>query len=360
MKVCFEQFLGENHSWSIVGQSLARSLIKKNHDVHLKSTNGYKHFPKDLEPYVRPELESNYDMQVSYTAMHNFPYYLSHGLKNRFGIWNYETDVLPLGFAKYSLFPDKFLPSSNFSKEIFLKNKVKEDKMVVVPHGINLEQFSNKNKFPLKTTKSKKILANIAQPHVRKNLPGLLEAYGRAFTNQDDVCLVAKVVIKPKQTMQFDVSWSEIFANFKKQFPKHAEVEVISTFIDDISELYNACDIVFSMTHTECFWLPGLEAFAANKIVVVSNYGGQLDFMNSENSLLVDGKIVRASREMQYWIASPYASMFEPSPEDAAAKLQNAVSNYDTLLENFSPHMRTAAEQLTWDNAAEQMIGLCQ
>ncbi|HVI42930.1 MAG TPA: glycosyltransferase [Anaerovoracaceae bacterium] len=361
MKVCFEQFLGKNHSWSIVGQNLARALLKKKHDVHLRSTNGYEHFPPDLLPYVKENLDKDYDMQVSYTAMINFPNYLSHGNKNRFGIWNYETPILPTSFAKYYKATDKFLPSSQFSKQIFLENKVPEDHMVVVPHGIDLEQFTNtKEKFPLKTKKKYKILTNIAQPHIRKNIPGLLSAFGQAFTKNDDVCLVAKVVIKNKPESQFEVSFTDIFNEFKKAYPNHAEVEIVNTFIPNIAELYNACDIVFSMTHAECFWLPGIEAFAANKVVVVSNYGGQLDFMNPDNSILIDGKIERAPRKMQYWTPSPYAGTFNPNIDLAAEKLQEAVKNYDVLLQKFSPSMKATVSRLTWDNAVDQMIGLCK
>lgn len=360
MKVCFEQFLGTNHSWALVGQNLARALLRKNHEVHLRSTNGYEHFPSDLLPYVKETLDKSYDMQVSYTAMINFPNYLSHGNKNRFGIWNYETPILPTGFAKYYQATDKFLPSSQFSKEIFASNQIPEDRMVVVPHGIDLEQFSCKEKFPLKTKKKYKILANIAQPHIRKNIPGLLNAFGKAFTKKDDVCLVAKVVIKNKQDKQFDISFMDVFDEFKRSYPNHAEVEIVNKFIPNIAELYNACDIVFSMTHAECFWLPGIEAFAAGKVVVVSNYGGQLDFMNHDNSLLVNGKIERAPRKMQYWTASPYAGTFNPNVDEAAEKLQEAVKNYDVLLERFSPSMKATVTKLTWDNAVDQIIGLCK
>jgi glycosyltransferase involved in cell wall biosynthesis len=359
MKVCFHQFLGQNHSWSIVGQNLARAMVAGGHEVHLSSTNGYQYFPEDLRPHVKSQLDSNYDLQLSYTAMHNFPRYLSHGNRNRFGIWNYETTILPPGFAKYHKFTDCFLPSSNFSRDIFARNGVPTDRMVVVPHGIDLTQFQTSNRiYPLKTSKKYKILANIAQPHVRKNLPGLFRAFGQAFTKQDDVCLVAKVVNK-KPGAAFEVSFAEIFETFKKQYPQHAEVEVISNFIPDISELYRACDIVFSMTHAECFWLPGLEAFAAGKVVVVSNYGGQLDFMNSGNSLLVNGKIVRAPKNMQYWVASPYAEMFEPSIDEAASQLKYAVQHYDELVKSFLPSMQATAAQYTWNATRDQIVNLC-
>ncbi|CAM6003618.1 unnamed protein product [Sphagnum balticum] len=232
-------------------------------------------------------------MQLSYTALRNFPNYFTRGTKNRFGIWNYETTILPRAFAKYGDSVDLVLPSSNFSKKIFTDNGMSADKQVVVPHGIHLDRFHNLGKYPLRTKKKYKVLCNIAQPHLRKNIPGLLNTWGKAFTSADDVCLVLKISRKSPNPM-FDVNFNDIYKEFQKKFKKHADIEIIDTFIPDIEPLYNACDVLMTMSHAECFWMPGLEAFAANKVVLAPRYGGQLDYMNDENSILIDGKNIRA------------------------------------------------------------------
>lgn len=359
MKVSFHGFLGKNHSWSLVQQNIARSLVKKGHRVDLCSTNGYEHFPEDLKSNIRSQLDNDYDMQLTYTAMHNFPVYLGHGERNRFAIWNYETTVLPPAFAKHFKSCDRLLPSSNFSKQIFADNGIPEEHMVVVPHGADLCAFATDKKWPLKTKKKFKLLANIAQPHIRKNIPGLFEAFGRAFTKKDDVCLVAKVSVK-KQEAQFDVNFESIFRRFKRKYPNHAEIELIIQFIPNIAELYNSCDAVFSTTFAECFWLPGIESMAAGKITIAPRYGGQLDFMNDDNSLLIPGKVVAAPREMQYWTSSPHAAMFEPNINAASELLKKAYLECDSLKIKFSPGMKQAIETFSWDKVAEQIIGLCR
>lgn len=354
MKVCFEQFLGKNHSWAVVGQNLARALIQQGHQIDLKSTNGYEHFPQDLQPFIKDNLNRNYDMQISYTSMTNFNKYLSHGSKNRFGIWNYEFTALPTGFAKYTQFLDKFLPSSNFSKDIFLQNGVPAEKMVMVPHGFYQEQYQTAEPMDLKIPQKIKILANVAQPHLRKNLPGLLEAYGKAFKKQDDVCLVLKVVEK-KPEQAFEVRFSQCFAEFKKKFPQHAAIRILNEFIPNIASLYKACQIVFTMTHAECFWLPGLEGLASGNVVISPRYGGQLDFLNDQNSLLIEGKLVRATPAACYWKSSVYSGWFQPDMEDAVKKLRYAVANYDQL-KLFS---KDVLSQYTWGNVAKQIVELC-
>jgi glycosyltransferase involved in cell wall biosynthesis len=378
MKICWFGFMGKNHSWSIVAQNISRELIKLGHKVDLFSTNGVQHFPDDLRPYLKgfliegqevpsgqyeeligSKLETSYDMQLSYTALKNFGSYFVRGDKNRFGIWNYETTVLPKAFAKYCQYVDKVVPSSNFSKQIFKDNGIPEERQVVIPHGIHLERFQNLGKYPLKTQKKYKVLANIAQPHLRKNIPGLLNAWGKAFTKQDDVCLVLKIS-KKGPNPAFDIAFNEVYDQFKKQYKNHAEIEVIDTFITDIETLYNACDVVFTMAHTECFWMPGLEAFAANKVVIAPRYGGQLDYMNDENSVLIDGKIIRADNKMQYWEPSPYAAVFDPDVNEAAAKLKDVISNYDDYLKKFSPKIQEILPDYSWTKVAERFIDLCK
>lgn len=374
MKVCWFGYLGRNHSWSIVAQNLSREFIALGHQVDLFSTNGITHFPEDLKPYLKgfttedtptsaseiaSKLEKQYDMQLSYTAFPNFAKYFVRGDKNRFGIWNYETTILPKAFGKAFLYVDKVLPSSQFSKDIFVANGMPVDKQVVVPHGIYLDRFRNLGKYSLRTTKKYKILCNIAQPHLRKNIPGLLKAYGKAFTKADDVCLVLKVSRKSPQP-GFDVNFPDIYHHWEKEFKNHGEVELIDQFIVDIETLYNACDVVITMAHAECFWMPGLEAFAADKVVVAPRYGGQLEYMNDDNSILIDGKKIRADYKMQYWEPSPYAECFNPSIDQAAEKLKDLIKNYGDYHKKFSPKMQEILPELTWRKAAERIVSLCR
>lgn len=370
MKIAQCGFSAGNHSWALVMQNICRSLISKGHDVHIFSTNGSEHFPEDLKPNLRgyvnegdnklfgSVLDDKYDMQLSYTAFKNFDKYFLRGDKNRFGIWNYETDILPKAFAKYTKYVDKVLPSSNFSKDIFSKNGVPEDHQVVVPHGIDLDRFKNVAKFPLRTNKRLKILANIAQPHIRKNIPGLLEAYGKAFEKKDDVCLVLKISRKTKGS-SFEVNINSILNSFKSKYKNHAEIEIIDEFIINIEELYNACDVVFTMTHCECFWMPGIESLAANKITVAPRYGGQLDYMNDSNSFLVNGVECRAPLQMQYWEPSPYAKMFNPDTNHAADILRTIYNDYDNILTKFTPHIQSVLPKFTWDCVTDQILNLC-
>lgn len=355
MKVKIQQFLfGQNHSWSKVGQAIALELLNLKHDLHLISTDGVKpeYLNRELSFYLR-EPAGPYDLQLSYTAMPNFPNYLKHGSKNRFGIWCYEWPILPPGFAKYHIFADMILAPSHFAKDIFVQNKVPEEKIKVIPHGLNLD-VANKNLYPLKTSKKNKILMDVGQSHLRKNIAGAFEAFGRAFTKQDDVCLVAKIHQKPVKAA-FDVDVKKIFAEFKKKYPNHAEVELISHYIPNIVELYNACDIIYTLSYCEGFYIPGLNALATGKINVAPKYGGQLDFLNENNSFLVEGKVVRANVKMQYWTPSLHNTCFESDFNDAADKLRQAVTVGQEKRKNETFNF----QDWSWSAQTKKILELC-
>lgn len=359
MRIKIQGFLfGKSHSWAYVNQNLGRSLLKLGHEVEFISTDGNhpSHTPKDLIPFIKSFPSGVYDMQISYTAMINFPNYLANGNKNRFGIWCYEFPVIPKDFIKYHKYSDKILAPSNFAKQIFISNKVPEDKVITVPHGIDLESFSNKNKYPLKTKKSLKFLIPLGQPHIRKAIPETIEAFYKAFTIKDDVCLVAKIPSKPADTKPFEVDVKKIINQLNAKYKNHPEIELITDYVPDMVSLFNACDVVYSLTHAECFFMPALEGFAAEKLVIVPEHGGQLDFCNQNNSLLVSGKEVRAPSDAQYWSPSPFNSYFEADQDHAIATLKNVYESYSSILESKKISMKDTVQHYTWDNATNLIL----
>ena len=377
MKIKIQQFLfgGELLSWAIVGQNIGRSFLKQGHDVSFVSTDGIvdRYLPSDLAPYASsapagvPQPVGVFDMQVSYTAMHNFPRYIAfeNGINNRFGIYNYDGTVIPPNMVKFYHNCNLLLPSSNFSKEVMIKSKIPEDRIRVIPHGINLDDYSSETKYPLQTKKKYKILLNIATPHLRKNLRNTLRAYAQAFTKNDDVCLVIKITLnkdKDKKSKEnhkaSHVNFTEELKALNNRYKDCGEIEVVSGFVPSLVDLYNACDIVFMMSNIEMWWLPGIEAFAKNKVVIASNYSGQLHYLNTDNSLLIDGKVINMPATYQYYEPSPYAEMFEPSIDDAVSKLRYAVSNFEELKNKFEPKMKEVIQTYTWDNVGKMILDL--
>lgn len=375
MKILIKQFLSHNHSWVVVGHGQARALKQLGHEVHLFSTDGIKHLPSDLKENLIGYTEENqnvlfgrfpdkeYDAQFSYTCMKNFQNYLSFGNQNRFGTWCYEwagKNVLPNGFAKSYKFCDVLCAPSNFAKKVFLESGVPENAVAVIPHGIDVERYKKATTIAEIASINKfKIGCILGQNHIRKNIPGMLEAYGKAFTNKDDVCLILKASEKPIR-QQFDVSLNACINAFKTKFPKHAEIRVISDFIEDMSDFYRSIDASYSLTHCECFYLPAIESRAAGKLSIVSGWGGQLDLLDKSNALLIDGKEGRADPKSMYWESKNNAVWFLPSIDDAVEKLRYAAANYKTMNESIDKQRSDVYTEYSWQAITQRYLQLCK
>lgn len=370
MKIILRQFLGKNHSWAVTGRNLAAGFMNLKHDVSLFSTDGTDHLPDELKKQltgystdgknVFGSIPSNdYDLAISYTAPINFPGYLSHG-KKKFGIWCYEwagKNVLPNGFAKNYQVCDQILAPTHFAKQVFLDSGVPASKISVIPHGVD-KQFIGDSIIKLPTTKNFKLLFNVAQNHKRKNIDGLLEAYGKAFTKNDDVSLIIKGKESKKQ-FPFEISLNDAINSFRKKYPNHAEIKILSNYIEDISALYRSIDASVTLSFCEGFYYPGLESALSGKLSIAPNWGGQLDFLNSDNALLVAGTEARADPSSMYWESKNNAIWFKSSIDDAVDKLRFAKNNFTTLNQQIEKNRHQMYEKYNWSTVTKQIIDLC-
>jgi glycosyltransferase involved in cell wall biosynthesis len=86
-----------------------------------------------------------------------------------------------------------------------------------------------------------------------------------------------------------------------------------------------ACDCYVSLHRAEGFGLTMAEAMAIGKPVIATGYSGNVDFMNSENSYLIDYEIGRVGAECE--IYPPEGEWAEPSVEHAAELMRRVYSN---------------------------------
>jgi hypothetical protein len=366
MKILFMQFMGGfNHSWFHSTLILVNKFIELGHEVEIFSTDGIKYLPSHLHKNLIGYFENgkvigrmpsnNYDCEYSYTSMKNFPHYLQHSKTSiKFGCWIFEFNsekkgisTFPSGFSKNYKYVNKILVPSKFGMEGFLNAGVPQSYLQLMPHAIS-ENFitgTSKYKFKENIDGKVKILLNCTQLHKRKQISATLDAYGKAFRKTDNVVLIAKVSNKTA-SMPFEENWSDLFKNFKSKYKNHAQVIIINDFIEDISSLYRSVDIVVSSSQ-EGFGLTSLEGLYSNNIVIALNYSGHLDFCNSNNSLLIDGKLEKCPPEFLYWERNNNALIFKPSIDHFVHLLRKAVSEKDALLSSFQPHIDAIKPQYT-------------
>jgi glycosyltransferase involved in cell wall biosynthesis len=215
----------------------------------------------------------------------------------------------------------------------------------------------SKERLKLNNNRKFKFL-NISIPHHRKNIDLLIEAYYSAFKKEDDVSLIIKTSLAKPKT-EFECNFIEILKEAQKKFGSNVpQIEVITDQIDDMSKLYNSCDSIVSASSSEGFGLPLLEGLLFEKIVIAPNCTGQLDFLNKDNSILVDVKEVPAGKKYQYWRPSSGAKTYMPSADSIAESMLKAYKGNVSFKENLHSISDFVATNYTWKHSSDRILEL--
>ena len=144
----------------------------------------------------------------------------------------------------------------------------------------------------------------------RKNPVGLVEAFKRAFAPGEGPQLLMKTINAPlRPYAEEEVLWAT---------EGRADIHVIDRSLSGVEKdsLMFGCDCYVSLHRSEGFGLTLAEAMAIGKPVIGTGYSGNIDFMNEENSFLVEYKITRVGPGNE--IYPPDGEWAEPSVEHAA------------------------------------------
>lgn len=166
----------------------------------------------------------------------------------------------------------------------------------------------------------------------RKNPKGVLNAFDIAFRSNPKLKLVIKVT-------NFELWRNECqdLLGFIQGLESKNSISIISDSLTDtqMRDLTAACDIYMSLHRAEGLGLGMLEAMSLGKPVIATRFGGNLDFMNDDNSLLVDYQLVAieksfASYKKGYLWADPDIQM----AAKLLLELSTNVELFDTIGNN--------------------------
>jgi glycosyltransferase involved in cell wall biosynthesis len=153
----------------------------------------------------------------------------------------------------------------------------------------------------------------------RKNPVGLIEAFRRAFAPGEGPQLLIKTINGPLRPLsEEEVLWAA---------DGREDIHVIDRSLSgaELDGVMAACDCYVSLHRAEGFGLTLAEAMAIGKPAIATGYSGNVDFMNDENSYLVDFTIGRVGPECE--IYPPEGEWADPSVDHAAQLMREVYSD---------------------------------
>lgn len=284
-----------NIGLNIVGYTEAPSGLGE--AVRLNIQAAEKHnIPLNIINYEKVKYKTSYEYSFKYTVnlvqislndLDRFfsviePDFFIDKYSILFLIW--ESEYIPLNLKKNVNLFNELWTASTYCKELF--QKVYSGPIITVPHPVevNLKPIQNQKPFPF-FNKSEFNFLFIFSYHSsieRKNPFFLIEAFSKAFDGYDNVVLVIKT------------SGAEKFKQPERNLQQFASsknnIKIINMDMDknSINHLINDSDCYVSLHHSEGFGLTLAEAMYLGKPTLATNYSGNTEFMNENNSFLVD------------------------------------------------------------------------
>jgi glycosyltransferase involved in cell wall biosynthesis len=168
----------------------------------------------------------------------------------------------------------------------------------------------------------------------RKGVDVLLAAFAKAFRNTDPV----RLVIKGFPNIHNDAT--DQIARLKASDPGVAEITMINEDIDDdaMRQLFAGADVMVLPTRGEGFNIPAAEAMAAGLPLIVTGYGGHVDFCTADEARLIDFSFAPSVTHLQ----STGSSWVEPDLDDLTSALREA---FDDLTGKGTGQTRVRSER---------------
>lgn len=263
----------------------------------------------------------------------------------------WEFGALPKEWVQNLQNVDEIWAPTDFVKREYVESGVPENKIVVVPNGIDPHQFHPDVKpFKLATNKKFKFLFLGGTIH-RKAPDILLKSYLKAFNAADDVCLVVKDF--GSKGLYAGQTNENLFREAQKT-PNAPEIVYFEEMLsaDDIASLYTACDCLVYPYRGEGFALPVLEALACGLPVLVTEGGATDDFVTKDFGWFIPSLIKPIGHAVGHHQLVKEGWMLEPD-EEALAMQMRWIAQHPAEARTkglaASQHVR---QYWTWEKAA--------
>ena len=323
--------------------NLASELAKIT-EVRMHSNNG---LPVNLSQYHSENISDNL---VSIAMPPYWDIFSGSRIKNFSGFLVFEADDIPQYWADIlqKEYVKRVLVPSNHVKKITERHTTKP--VYVIPHGYDPKIFYPKPREPdASHLFTFGFVGGWAQgKNDRKGFDILLETFCDTFDNKDNVRLLAKLNMAYQHPQKVMNDLNLLNLPEKEKRPK---IDLILDNYTDsqMNDYYNSLDVIAFPTRGEAFNIPGIESLACKIPNIVTGWGGQMDYINKDNSWIVDYMMKDYSGNDHLY---ENLKLAEPKVEDLKRCLKEAYEKRDLVRDKADS---IDVSNWTWANSAKKL-----
>jgi glycosyltransferase involved in cell wall biosynthesis len=251
-----------------------------------------------LDPDTKAAVSRLYHTTLSdghTTVLFNYPgehFFRDHHYT--IGFTMYELSGIPSWWVEKCNQMDEIWVPSSFNQQTFTTSGVDQNKLRVMPLGVNPLTFSP-DAIPLTIRKQRYTFLSVISGFSsgfsdrRKGIDVLLPAFLEELSESEDVCLV----IKTHATSEDEVRNQQAFIDrlsHEITGKTRDSIVLISSCQpwteEEMGRLYRAADCYVFPTRGEGWNMTVMEAMATGIPVITTNWSAHLDFMNDSNEIL--------------------------------------------------------------------------
>lgn len=230
----------------------------------------------------------------------------------------------------------------------------------VVPHGIEIAEFADVDPYNIGgISDDAYIFYNIFQFTERKHPIALIKAYWYAFQNNENVALVLKTY-RGNYSEEEKNAIRKTVKGLKNIMPmdNYPKIYLILDMLtrEEVLGLHARGDCFVSLDRGEGFGLSGFEAGTCGNPIIVTNFGGVVEYAKKDNSYLVDCQLTPCFGQL--W--SPWYRgcqlWAEPNVLHGAQLMQHVYTNQVEAKEKGMKLQKTIKENFSWEKIGQKII----
>lgn len=298
--------MGIGESCRIAANTLSHSQIPFG-IINFKGMNNAR--ATDLTWISKEMKEPIYNVNIFHVnADQMVDLYSLHGqslFSNRYniGFWHWELPDFPDEWLRsFRLLDEIWVPSYFVQDSISIKSPIP---VIRIPHSIEVKMIEKRNRtyyglpdniFLFLT------MYDVNSYQERKNPKASIEAFKNAF-GFDNMAVGLVIKINNSKSNKEEM---EVLRRLVSDF---SNIYLINETMgrSDVNALIDCCDCFVSLHRSEGFGLGLAEAMYLGKVVIGTKWSSNTDFMNEDNSCLVDYKLIPVGKDIgpykshQYW-----------------------------------------------------------